>query len=174
MLNRYNFTCSCLYGQGNLKPFARTISNSGRLQIHQMEMYRSGHNELDSKSSCPQGHVGSNPTVSVIRGISFSFEERDAKERPGLRRVFLFPENHTRKRSDIRHASFFHTKNQPQVRLLPSRASPLPSTVRKKRQTEEANFANQAASMMPSAMQAASKITFLEYSESSFSSCITK
>ena len=28
-------------------------------------MYRSGHNELDSKSSCPQGHVGSNPTVSA-------------------------------------------------------------------------------------------------------------
>ena len=30
-----------------------------------LEMYRSGRNELDSKSSCPQGHVGSNPTVSV-------------------------------------------------------------------------------------------------------------
>ena len=30
-----------------------------------METYRSGHNELDSKSSCPQGHVGSNPTVSA-------------------------------------------------------------------------------------------------------------
>ena len=25
-----------------------------------LEMYRSGRNELDSKSSCPQGHVGSN------------------------------------------------------------------------------------------------------------------
>lgn len=31
-----------------------------------MEAYRSGHNELDSKSSCPQGHVGSNPTASAM------------------------------------------------------------------------------------------------------------
>ena len=30
-----------------------------------METYRSGRNELDSKSGCPQGHVGSNPTVSA-------------------------------------------------------------------------------------------------------------
>ena len=30
-----------------------------------MEAYRSGRNELDSKSSCPQGHVGSNPTASA-------------------------------------------------------------------------------------------------------------
>ena len=30
-----------------------------------MERYRSGRNELDSKSSCPQGHVGSNPTRSA-------------------------------------------------------------------------------------------------------------
>ena len=30
------------------------------------ETYRSGHNELDSKSSCLHGHVGSNPTVSAI------------------------------------------------------------------------------------------------------------
>ena len=38
-----------------------------------METYRSGHNELDSKSSCPKGHVGSNPTVSAntkLAGIS--------------------------------------------------------------------------------------------------------
>ena len=33
-----------------------------------METYRSGHNELDSKSSCPKGHVGSNPTVSAMKG----------------------------------------------------------------------------------------------------------
>ena len=31
-----------------------------------METYRSGHNENDSKSFCLHGHVGSNPTVSVI------------------------------------------------------------------------------------------------------------
>ena len=29
------------------------------------EMYRSGHNENDSKSFCLHGHVGSNPTVSA-------------------------------------------------------------------------------------------------------------
>ena len=31
-----------------------------------METYRSGHNENDSKSFCLHGHVGSNPTVSVV------------------------------------------------------------------------------------------------------------
>ena len=30
------------------------------------EEYRSGCNELHSKCSCPQGHVGSNPTSSAI------------------------------------------------------------------------------------------------------------
>ena len=30
-----------------------------------METYRSGHNEPHSKCGCPQGHVGSNPTVSA-------------------------------------------------------------------------------------------------------------
>ena len=34
-----------------------------------METYRSGHNELDSKSSCPKGHVGSNPTVSALETL---------------------------------------------------------------------------------------------------------
>lgn len=34
-----------------------------------METYRSGRNELDSKSSCPPGHVGSNPTVSAIKSL---------------------------------------------------------------------------------------------------------
>ena len=36
-----------------------------------METYRSGHNELDSKSSCPKGHVGSNPTVSALETLIF-------------------------------------------------------------------------------------------------------
>lgn len=40
-----------------------------------METYRSGHNELDSKSSCPQGHVGSNPTVSA-KETSYPFRVR--------------------------------------------------------------------------------------------------
>lgn len=34
-----------------------------------MERYRSGRNELDSKSSCPQGHVGSNPTRSATKAL---------------------------------------------------------------------------------------------------------
>ena len=52
-----------------------------------MEAYRSGHNEPDSKSGCPQGHVGSNPTASAtdprkqllcfrglsITGVTFMF-----------------------------------------------------------------------------------------------------
>ena len=35
------------------------------ISIVKLETYRSGRNELDSKSGCPQGHVGSNPTVSA-------------------------------------------------------------------------------------------------------------
>ena len=34
-----------------------------------MEAYRSGCNELHSKCSCPQGHVGSNPTASAIKAL---------------------------------------------------------------------------------------------------------
>jgi hypothetical protein len=33
-----------------------------------MEAYRSGHNEPDSKSGCPHGHVSSNLTASA-RGL---------------------------------------------------------------------------------------------------------
>ena len=32
-----------------------------------MQRYRSGHNEAVLKTVCPQGRVGSNPTLSVIR-----------------------------------------------------------------------------------------------------------
>ena len=32
-----------------------------------METYRRGRNETDSKSVCPKGHEGSNPSVSVPR-----------------------------------------------------------------------------------------------------------
>ena len=32
-----------------------------------MERYRSGHNEAVLKTVCPQGRVGSNPTLSVGR-----------------------------------------------------------------------------------------------------------
>ena len=32
-----------------------------------MERYRSGHNEAVLKTVCPQGRVGSNPTLSVCQ-----------------------------------------------------------------------------------------------------------
>ena len=32
-----------------------------------MERYRSGHNEAVLKTVCPQGRVGSNPTLSVYK-----------------------------------------------------------------------------------------------------------
>ena len=38
----------------------------------QLQRYRSGRNELDSKSSCPQGHVGSNPTASATNPLSLN------------------------------------------------------------------------------------------------------
>ena len=37
-----------------------------------MERYRSGHNEAVLKTVCPQGRVGSNPTLSVISVINIS------------------------------------------------------------------------------------------------------
>ena len=37
--------------------------------IH-MERYRSGHNEAVLKTVCPQGRVGSNPTLSVGRFLA--------------------------------------------------------------------------------------------------------
>ena len=37
-----------------------------------MERYRSGHNEAVLKTVCPQGRVGSNPTLSA--GDTFSIE----------------------------------------------------------------------------------------------------
>ena len=36
-----------------------------------MERYRSGHNEAVLKTVCPQGRVGSNPTLSVWFWLSF-------------------------------------------------------------------------------------------------------
>ena len=38
-----------------------------------LETYRSGHNEPDSKSGCLHGHVGSNPTVSVLVTMDLPF-----------------------------------------------------------------------------------------------------
>ena len=39
-----------------------------------MERYRRGHNEAVLKTVCPQGHVGSNPTLSA-EAVSFLNKE---------------------------------------------------------------------------------------------------
>ena len=36
-----------------------------KYKLNEMESYRSGHNERDSKSCCPIGHGGSNPPLSA-------------------------------------------------------------------------------------------------------------
>ena len=36
-----------------------------------MERYRSGHNEAVLKTVCPQGRVGSNPTLSAVENKTF-------------------------------------------------------------------------------------------------------
>ena len=36
-------------------------------KAHDMERYRSGHNEAVLKTVCPQGHMGSNPILSAWR-----------------------------------------------------------------------------------------------------------
>lgn len=38
-----------------------------------MERYRSGHNEAVLKTVCPQGRVGSNPTLSAVKELSDGF-----------------------------------------------------------------------------------------------------
>ena len=44
-------------------PFAKiTLASDKKAR---MERYRSGHNEAVLKTVCPQGHVGSNPTLSA-------------------------------------------------------------------------------------------------------------
>ena len=40
-----------------------------------MERYRSGHNEAVLKTVCPQGRVGSNPTLSASQVAEKSFEK---------------------------------------------------------------------------------------------------
>ena len=44
----------------------RRWEHNERSQQH-MERYRSGHNEAVLKTVCPQGRVGSNPTLSVCQ-----------------------------------------------------------------------------------------------------------
>ena len=40
-------------------------------QLKYLETYRRGRNETDSKSVCPKGHEGSNPSVSAKKGPAF-------------------------------------------------------------------------------------------------------
>ena len=43
----------------------RGQNSTKNVEKHYMERYRSGHNEAVLKTVCPQGRVGSNPTLSV-------------------------------------------------------------------------------------------------------------
>ena len=64
-MKRASFCLLCA-GMKRLLIFWLTIGPlAGKISSCDWETYRSGHNELDSKSSCPPGHVGSNPTVSA-------------------------------------------------------------------------------------------------------------
>ena len=45
-----------------------------------MERYRSGHNEAVLKTVCPQGRVGSNPTLSVRKSKDLRFREKSRKK----------------------------------------------------------------------------------------------
>ncbi len=45
--------------------FVRWITQNESERKEGMERYRSGHNEAVLKTVCPQGRVGSNPTLSV-------------------------------------------------------------------------------------------------------------
>ena len=45
------------------------------MRARDMERYRSGHNEAVLKTVCPQGHVGSNPTLSVFISASRKRDE---------------------------------------------------------------------------------------------------
>ena len=53
------------YFQNSVKIYWRFKSWLLKLAVNNLEKYRSGHNGADSKSVCPHGHVGSNPTVSA-------------------------------------------------------------------------------------------------------------
>ena len=57
-----------------------------------MQSYRRGHNELDSKSSCPNRHVGSNPTdcaivqIKLLKGSFFMDQEKLKEETKEIKR----------------------------------------------------------------------------------------
>ena len=46
-------------------------SDKDVMKIIHMERYRSGHNEAVLKTVCPQGRVGSNPTLSAVENKTF-------------------------------------------------------------------------------------------------------
>ena len=43
------------------------------------ERYRSGHNEAVLKTVCPQGRVGSNPTLSAGQALQTGLSKKDEK-----------------------------------------------------------------------------------------------
>ena len=50
---------------GDRISLASAVRKHSRHNQQHMERYRSGHNEAVLKTVCPQGRVGSNPTLSV-------------------------------------------------------------------------------------------------------------
>ena len=48
-----------------------------------MERYRSGHNEAVLKTVCPQGRVGSNPTLSVFISAIWRSTQAGRRGSPG-------------------------------------------------------------------------------------------
>ena len=63
--------------------------------IGYMERYRSGHNEAVLKTVCPQGRVGSNPTLSALKGLCickalwrFYYAGRTGKDK--MKKRFMF------------------------------------------------------------------------------------
>ena len=50
---------------GDKISLASAVRKHSRHNQQHMERYRSGHNEAVLKTVCPQGRVGSNPTLSV-------------------------------------------------------------------------------------------------------------
>ena len=56
-----------------------SLANTARqVRKQNMERYRSGHNEAVLKTVCPQGRVGSNPTLSV-RQVKLAEIKKDKK-----------------------------------------------------------------------------------------------
>ena len=45
---------------------ANILEHQASATVEYMERYRSGHNEAVLKTVCPQGRVGSNPTLSAL------------------------------------------------------------------------------------------------------------